>query len=293
MGRVRIAPVTDPERYWEIMDVMVDAWGMKDYTEAVPAHFLRAIADNGGLVLAAYDGDRIVGFVLGILAMDERGKLYHYSHMLAVRREYRGKGVGLKLKLAQRDEAIKRGLDLVVWTYDPQQGLNARFNFSKLGVICRKFYPNYYGTMRDEINRGLVSDRFKVEWWVKSPRVVRRISGELPPPNLADVEKVAERVVETREVTAGIRAIESVKLDADSDVVLVEVPGDVGRVRDYSLELANEWRVRLRPVFRSFFSRGYIAVEFITTREKGYRRNFYVLWRAPLGRILAGDVPWS
>ncbi len=293
MRRVRIAPIDDPVRYWEVMDVMVDAWGMKDYTEAVPAHFLRAIADNGGLVLAAYDGDKIVGFVLGILASDSNGKLYHYSHMLAVRRKYRGTGIAYKLKLAQRDFALRMGLDLVMWTFDPQQGLNARFNFSKLGVVCRCFYPNYYGVMRDEINRGLVSDRFKVEWWIRSRRVELKIEGRLPPPTLEEVEDVAEHVVETREVAPGIRAISSVNLGVSSDVVLVEVPGDVNAVKRYSLELANDWRFRLRPVFRELFSRGYIAVEFVTELEGGARRNFYVLWKAPLERILAGDVPWK
>ena len=290
---VKVAPVDDPERYWEIMDVMVDAWGMPDYTEAVPAHFMKAISENGGLVLAAYDRGKIVGFVLGILAMDEEGRIYHYSHMLAVLRKYRGTGVSLALKRAQRRELLKRGINLVMWTYDPQQGLNARFNFVKLGVICRKFYTNYYGTMRDEINRGLVSDRFKVEWWLDSARVEGRLSGRLPPPSLEEATETCYRVVETEEVAPGVRKIVSVKLSDESDAVLIEVPGDVDLLKKHSLELANDWRFKLRPVFKYYFSKGYVATEFITTREKGYRRNFYVFWRAPLDRILAGESPWS
>ena len=73
--------------------------------------------------------------------------------MLGVKKEYRGTGVAVKLKLAQRKIALSQGLDLVVWTFDPQRGRNANFNFAKLGVICRKFYRNYYGTLRDEKTR--------------------------------------------------------------------------------------------------------------------------------------------
>jgi len=289
---VTIKPIDDPEKYWEVVDVSIDAWGMKDYRDAVPAHMMKAIADNGGLVLAAFEGDKIVGFVLGILAMDNQGKLYHYSHQLAVRRKYRGTGVAIALKLAQRRHVLNQGLDLVTWTFDPQQGRNAKFNFAKLGVICRKFYRNYYGILQDEINRGLVTDRFKVKWWIKSKRVEKRINGRFPPPKMEDVEDLAEPVVETEKIAQNVRKIKKVNLDAKNDVLLVEVPGNVDKVREYSLELANNWRIGLRPVFEKYFSEGYIATEFISHVENGERRNFYMLWKAPLEKILEGEAPW-
>lgn len=166
-----IRRVKDPSEYWEIMDVMKDAWGMNDYTDAVPPHLLKAIDDNGGVLRVTEADGRIVGFVLGFPALKSDGRLYHYSHMVGVRRAYRGRGIALELKLAQRKVVLAQGLDLIEWTYDPAQGLNAKFNFAKLGVICRKYYPNYYGEMGDSINRGMISDRFKAEWWIKSERV--------------------------------------------------------------------------------------------------------------------------
>jgi len=292
MPSITIKAIEDPEKYWEIVDLMIEVWGIKDYREVVAAHMLRAAADNGGLVLAAYKNGEMIGFIFGIPAIDERGRLYHYSHMLGVKKEYRGTGAALKLKMAQRDFVLRQGLDLVMWTFDPQQGRNANFNFAKLGVICRRFYRNYYGTMRDEINRGLVSDRFKVEWWIKSKRVEKRLSGEFPPPRIEDIEGIAELVVKTREIAPGVRKIEEVILNAEDEILLVEIPANVDRVRDYSLELANDWRLKLRPVFEGYFSKGYIAVEFISHLEKGERRNYYLFWRTPLEEVLDGGKPW-
>lgn len=292
MEEITVDCVKDPADYWKILDVMRDAWSMPDYTEAVPPHLLRAAEDNGGLVLAAYTSKgEIVGFVFGIVGRKE-GKLYHYSHMLGVRRKYWGRGIGYRLKVSQKEWALKQGFDLVAWTYDPHQGLNANFNFSKLGVICNKFYRDYYGIMKDGINRGLHTDRFKVEWWVKSERVTKRLSGEFRPPRYNDVESLATSVVETFLDGDGVRRISGVKLDVNDDLVLVEVPGDVNELRKKGLRLANEWKLKLRPVFESYFSRGYYATEFISIKEGDERRNFYLLWRAHLAEILGCDVPW-
>ena len=288
-----IRRVKDPSEYWEIMDVMKDAWGMDDYTEAVPAHLLKAIDDNGGVLRVAEADGRIVGFVLGFPALKPDGSLYHYSHMVGVRRAYRGRGIALALKLAQREVVLAQGLDLIEWTYDPAQGLNAKFNFAKLGVVCRRYYPNYYGEMRDSINRGMISDRFKVEWWVKSERVKKRVNGELLPPSLEDVRGIADSVFKTVVVNGCIRRVEKVKLDLDSEVLLVEIPGDINEMKRYSLDLANEWKLKLRSVFQEYFSRGYVAVDFISVKVNGCRRNFYVLWKAPLEKILRGEVPWK
>lgn len=264
---------------------------MPDYTEAVPPHLLRAVEDNGGLVLVAYDKDKIVGFVFG-LAGNEGAMRYHYSHMLGVRKEYKGKNVGYMLKLAQRDWAIKRGYSLVMWTFDPHQGLNAKFNFSKLGVICNRFYINYYGIMRDGINRGMVTDRFKVEWWITSKRVIKRIEGKLPSPSYDQIKNF-DHVVTTFLDDEGVRRIKDVNLNSEEDVIVVEVPGDINALRKISLEKANEWKLKLRSAFTKYFQKGYYAIDFVTRGEKGERRNYYILWRRSLEYILSGDVPWK
>ncbi|HDD64478.1 MAG: hypothetical protein B6U94_07295 [Thermofilum sp. ex4484_79] len=280
-----------PEEFRIIMDIMKDAWGMADYTEAVPAHFLRSIDDNGGLVLIAYDRDTPVGFTLGILARSD-SRLYLYSHMTGVVSKYKYKGVGFKLKLAQRQWAIEQGLDLVKWTFDPLQGLNAYFNFNKLGVVCNTYYRNFYGEIRDGINRGLITDRFKVDWWIKSKRVELKVKGLLKPPSFNEVRNLGEVANVTEEIAGGVRKISEIKLDIDSEVVFVEIPGELSKVRDYSLDLANDWRLRTRQIFETYFAKGYYAIELISEKEDEIRRNFYVLWRRDLKDILNGKVPW-
>ncbi|HDD33709.1 MAG TPA: GNAT family N-acetyltransferase [Thermofilaceae archaeon] len=292
MEEVRVIPLKDVSQYKEVVEITMEAWGLSDYYETVPPHLLKAAADNGGVVLAAYRGSEMAGFVFGFLGMEE-GRLYHYSHQLAVRTKYRGRGVALKLKLAQRDYVLKQGLDLIMWTYDPHMGRNARFNFAKLGVIARRFYENYYGILTDELNRGMPTDRFKVEWWIKSARVLNRIRGLTKAPSYDEVKDAAREVVKTRLNNAGIRSVARVNLRAEDELLLVEVPGDLEDLKSKSLRAAIDWKLRLRPVFKHYLSRGYVVVEFITLREGGERRNFYLLWRTPLTRVLRDERLWK
>ncbi|RLE83313.1 MAG: hypothetical protein DRJ41_05075 [Thermoprotei archaeon] len=288
---VTIRGVTDPREYWRILDVMKDAWSMKDYTEAVPPHLLRAAEDNGGLLLVAYEKGNIIGFVFGIPGIDG-ARIYHYSHMLGVKKEYRGKGIAYKLKLAQRKWALERGYRLIIWTFDPYQGLNAKFNFSKLGVICNVFRINYYDQMMDGINRGMVTDRFKVEWWIGSERVRKRLEGRLPSPNYEDINDY-EHIVTTYLDNEGIRRVRDVNLNSEEDVIILEIPGDLNALKTINIEKANEWKLKLRPAFSTYFKRGYYVIDLVTCKEGEERRNYYVLWRRSLESILSGEVPWK
>ncbi len=287
---VEYVEVRDPGVLWKIMDVMKDAWGMSDYTEAVPPHMMWAVARNGGFLMAAVEDGEPVGFVMGFTGRDEEHGLYHYSHMVGVKRSHRGRGIALRLKLEQREWALRNGFSLIVWTYDPHQGLNARFNFGKLGVVDREFHPNYYGEMRDSINRGLPSDRFRVEWWITSPRVRERISGRDRAPSFDEVKDVALSVVETED-RGGWRAVRSVRLTTENDLVLLEFPGDINVVRDNDFEEALRWKMELRRAFTYYLRKGYIVVEHVPLVEET-RRNFYLLWRTSLKPVLEGDYPW-
>jgi predicted GNAT superfamily acetyltransferase len=95
-----------------------------------------------------------------------------HSHMLAVRESYRNRGLGRLLKLAQRDDAIQRGLELIEWTFDPLEIKNAWLNIVKLGVIVRRYYENHYGYTSSVLHQGLPTDRLVAEWWLKSKRVL-------------------------------------------------------------------------------------------------------------------------
>ncbi len=287
-GDFEIRELSEPWEFQEAVEVQASAWNMRDYREAAPAHLLRALADNGGLVLGAFIGGKMAGVSYGWPVDGE----YFYSHATGVRRDVKYRGVGYALKLEQRRRVIERyDLTLAKWTFDPLQSLNSRFNLFKLGVIARVYLINYYGEIRDEINRGLGSDRVKGEWHLDSGRVRARIEGSVVGDNLA-LERLqrmgAQTVLEVR--GAPPRPGEPV-LDPTSDVTLLPIPKAVSELREVNPELPRLWREATRRVYSRLIGElGYVLVDSV----KGEKENIYynVLWRAPLKTILEGVEPW-
>ncbi len=288
---VQFTVPSDPSLLRQVMDVMKDAWSMPDYTEAVPPHMMKAIVDNGGFLEVAIHNGRVVGFVLGFIGYDQEYGYYHYSHMLGVLKEYRGKNIAFELKLRQREWSIRRGYKLVIWTFDPHQGLNARFNFGKLGVISRKFYENYYGEIVDGINVGLPTDRFKVEWWITSKRVEDRISGRDRPPTYDEVKDIAHLFIATEKREGVVTPLKCIR-DFSKDLILLEFPGDINTLKTKCFECALRWKIVFREAIQDLLRNGYIVVEHVPLVEEGERRNFYLLTRSPLEEILRGEYPW-
>ena len=141
---------------------------MPDGLEVLPVHLMVAVPRNGGLLLGAFDGDDLVGYVFGFPGITAGGKLKHCSHMMGVAPGCQVRGIGYQLKLAQREHLLARGCDLVTWTYDPLASRNAYLNLAKLGVVCRTYLQDYYGPMTDGLNAGLPADRLQVDWWIGS-----------------------------------------------------------------------------------------------------------------------------
>jgi predicted GNAT superfamily acetyltransferase len=151
-------------------------WGYSEI-DTVPDQMFIVAKESGGQVLVAFDGDRPVGFALAYAGI--HGTHHHlHSHMVGVISEYQNKGVGRLLKLAQRDDAIERGIDLIEWTFDPLQLKNAHFNLVRLGAIVRRYLPNFYGRTSSKLHAGLPTDRLVAEWWVRSERVRNLMDGK-------------------------------------------------------------------------------------------------------------------
>lgn len=294
MAGVLIRELKKPEEFEEAVEVQASAWRMTDYREAVPAHLLRALADNGGLVLGAFDekSGKLVGVCFGFFVCTPGNAGYFYSHQTGVVEERKYAGVGYRLKLAQREKVLERGVKLITWTFDPLQSLNAKFNFSKLGVLSRRFLANYYGELRDGINVGMPTDRFKVEWWLTSRRVVGRVNGTVRPPSLEAVLETASPASAT-EVgrSAGVPVLRGVRRELSSRYILVAVPKDIGAVRGASGEEALRWRLGLRELFARYLGElGYVVVEYVI--EEGDDVGYYVLAKEPLDRVLNNELPW-
>jgi predicted GNAT superfamily acetyltransferase len=160
---------TNPE-FADAVKLQKAIWGFDD-VDLLPVRLFVTASKIGGHSFGAYDGDRMVGFCIAIPGIKPPAKSYLHSHMLGVRKEYRDAGLGRKLKLAQRDDALRQGLDLIEWTFDPLEIKNAFFNIERLGAIVRRFVLNQYGTTSSPLNAGLPTDRCTAEWWLDSDRV--------------------------------------------------------------------------------------------------------------------------
>lgn len=155
-----------------------EVWKFSD-ADLVPVRMFVLANKIGGQVIGAFDRGELIGFALAIPGM-RNGHVYLHSHMLAVRQQYRNGGLGRRLKLYQRDDALARGFELMEWTFDPLEIKNAYLNIEKLGAIARRYNVNQYGITSSPLQGGLPSDRLVAEWWMKSPRVEMVLGGGLP-----------------------------------------------------------------------------------------------------------------
>jgi predicted GNAT superfamily acetyltransferase len=146
-----------------------EVWNFTD-AELVPLRMFVVADKVGGQVMGAFDGTVMVGFALSVPGT-RSGHIYLHSHMLAVRKTHRNGGLGRRLKLMQREDAIARGIELIEWTFDPLEIKNAYLNIEKLGAIARRYNINQYGITSSPLQGGLPSDRLIAEWWLKSKRV--------------------------------------------------------------------------------------------------------------------------
>jgi chorismate synthase len=220
-----------------VEELQKEVWGIPDL-DVVPATHLIAAKAAGGVLLGAFDGNTLVGFVYGFVAQED-GRIAHHSHMLAVKPEYRNFNLGYKLKVAQRDEALAQGIELITWTFDPLQSLNAYFNFTKLGVIADRYVINFYGEEAASFLHQTGTDRFWVKWLLTSDRVVQRLLTPKP------------------------------VLENPSDKLLIEIPADINAVQQESPELAREWRERTRRAFTEALGRGYVVRDFYREKTVG------------------------
>ena len=148
----------------------------------VPTPLFVVARHTGGQVLGAFDGGKMVGLTLA-LAGFRGGLQFLHSHMTAVLPEYQNRGVGRRLKLFQRQDALKRGIGLIEWTFDPLELKNAHFNLVRLGAVARRYIPDCYGITESPQHAGLPTDRLVAEWWVDSVRVKEILAGNMPPMN--------------------------------------------------------------------------------------------------------------
>ena len=152
-----------------------EVWNFTD-AELVPLRMFVVAEKVGGQVMGAFEGRDMVGFALSVPGT-RSGHVYLHSHMLAVRKDQRNSGLGRRLKLLQREEALDRGIELIEWTFDPLEIKNAFLNIHKLGAVVCHYRENFYGVSSSRLQGGLPTDRLLAEWYLDSDRVRRILDG--------------------------------------------------------------------------------------------------------------------
>lgn len=169
-SQIEIRALSEYEEFVEAVALQKTIWGFADI-ELLPVRLFVVASKIGGQIFGAFDGGRMVAFLLAIPGLKAGGKYYLHSHMMGVLSDYRNAGIGRLLKLRQREEATARGIELIEWTFDPLEIKNAFFNIERLGAVVRRYVLNQYGTTTSTLHGGLPTDRCVAEWYIASPRV--------------------------------------------------------------------------------------------------------------------------
>jgi len=247
MEETTIRECTTIEEFDGCVALQREAFGLPDL-ELSPRRHLIVSRQAGGWTLGAFVSDRLVGFVHHLVAVRGDNEIFGYSHMMAVAKDYQNKGVGVRLKWAQRERAMKDGRKLIKWTWDPMMARNAHFNLNRLGAIVESYAEDFYGidyhadsSLTEKV--GLPSDRLMATWNLDSERVNALATGATAP-------------FQSQPVTSVTIPVEWTAL----------VKKDPARARDE--------QARVRDEFKKAFAQRLICAGF----ERGEKESKYLLF---------------
>ena len=233
---IEIQALTTPDQFRGAVELQKIIWGFDD-VDLLPVRFFITVTRIGGQAFGAYDGKRMVAFCVAIPGLKRGVQTYLHSHMLGVLPEYRDYGIGRLLKLRQREEARKQGVQLIEWTFDPLELKNAYFNIERLGCIVRRYVLNQYGISSSHLQGSLPTDRCTAEWWIR-----------------------------TRWVEA---AIERRERERPPIVARICIPNEVSRMKREDLRAARAVQADASRQFLANFEKGLAVVGFEKSEEAG------------------------
>ena len=281
----RFDDLTTFTEFQQVERLEAEIWGPIDL---VPVPIMAVTVKRGAVLIGAYDGDRLAGFVYSFPALRRDGshnhdgttarwhdgslgplRASHWSHMLGVHPDYRGAGLGRDLKLAQRERVLALGLDLIEWTYDPLQALNANLNIVTLGAIVEEYEENVYGESASPLHGGLPTDRFVCQWWIRRPHVERRVGriGQVGRVGIVSHEVAAAPVVNETTFDGTWLECGSADLTRTEPRLAVDISIDFTGMLAGDLPRARRWRFHTREIFTHYFQAGYRVVDFTLHRE--------------------------
>ncbi|MBB5174025.1 GNAT family N-acetyltransferase [Texcoconibacillus texcoconensis] len=260
--QIEIRQLTTMDEIEQIQKIEEAVWNMSP----IPIHQKYTASNNGGMILGAFDGEQTVGFLYSFPGFDGK-KTYLCSHMLGILPAYRKSGLGMNMKLKQLEIAKRIGYDMITWTFDPLESLNAYLNLHKLGATGAYYKENHYRTLTDQLNKGLPTDRIQIEWYVNEKRQLPSFS--------VDESNVLLQV--GNENTPVITDVYSHSFPMQKDYWLVGVPENFQTMKQQKPQIAEKWRYDSRQVFQSLFNEHYQAVDVI--KDEPSNCHYYVFMK--------------
>ena len=245
---IAIRKLTTIEEMRLVQPLEQKVWG----ATPIPIHQTFTAAKNGGLVIGAFIGDEIVGFSYSFPGF-ANGQTFLCSHMLGIHPDYQLMGIGKQLKDEQLKLAVEMGYELITWTFDPLESRNAYLNTTKLYGICNTYLENWYGEMDDGLNKGLPTDRFKIEWWISSERV----EGQWNPEILSYARPFT--VGQSTKGNPTILLVEK-EIPTYNEGIEIPIPEHYQLIKKNEPELALDWRMKIRTIFQTLFASGYALI---------------------------------
>ena len=275
---IEIRPLSTPEDCKHLQHVERLIWGAPD-EDLIPVHVAITVLKNGGGALGAFSADGpaetggMVGMTLWFMGSgpDPRtGRIgvKACSHIMGTLPAWRGRRVGARLKLAQRDAVLAQGVtDWMTWTYDPLFVANAVLNIHRLGGASNTYIRNIYGIMEDELNAGVPSDRLQVDWLLRDASILTSIDERRP---IQAWERDSLRILPSTVRADGLHAPGAADFGAGDAALAVPIPTDIAAIRRVDSALSMQWRLYLRTTLERAFEEGYTVVECVKLPDQGW-----------------------
>lgn len=270
LEQVYIKKLATSSELEEVQRLNAEIWG----SQAIPSHQLLTTVQNGGLILGAYLEDRLIGFNYCFIGFDE-GQIYLFSHMIGVEKLYREQGIGELLKHAQQEYAKDNNFKVIRWLIDPLESRMANLSFSKLNPVSHLYENDYYGSLGNDFNGGLPSDRIVVEWWIERNHV---------DDCLDELEEEAEEIVPWSLSIVGLPVLDQDGIFQANqafykDAYLLAIPHYLQKMKVESPKLVEDWRYKVRTILTTLFEQGYAIVR---VKKHNEYVHFYLLVRRSL-----------
>lgn len=247
---VKIRQLTKMEELYQLQQVEKSVWQMSP----IPVHQTYTALHNGGVILGAFDGTEMIGFLYSFAGFNGN-QTYLCSHMLGIIPAYRKDGLGARLKQNQAKIARELGYSMITWTFDPLESLNAYLNLHKLGAVAAFYKENYYGSMNDSLNQGLPTDRFQIEWYINETKS--------NPDLMLDNNRILLDVDEN--------GVPFTNLDAFNPNIrswFVAIPWNFQLIKKENIHRAKEWRQKASEAFQVLFDEEYTARDLFNEHSK-------------------------